>query len=386
MDYDLIISFLTIAFIFLALLFSIFLLSVKSTKKTSNVLLASFLLLIALDLSFFVYSTFITLHPSFEMLRIRLAIMKTPILFLFILSVIYDNFKFRSLHLLHTIPFLITILILLPRFFFTPKDQQIHFFEDYHNAPEIKLIQILGGIAYSGYMIACIFYTVKFKKIILANYTEGDSLLNYKWLKQLIGIVLIVSVLTLIKDYSKGLEDPQLLAQLRIAMLIGGLVFMTWLFLKGLHSPSIFRGIDSQLDLVNKSQEKLLQGEIKGPSHQPKETQIQEEEINKLEAYVLKNEPYLKPSLTIKELSKQTDIPIRTLSHILNHHYKKHFFDYINEHRVKKAMDMVQSDHKLSIKEIMYDVGFNSKNSFNTSFKKLTGLTPSQYKKSNSKV
>ena len=37
-------------------------------------------------------------------------------------------------------------------------------------------------------------------------------------------------------------------------------------------------------------------------------------------------------------------------------------------------------DDKMTVSEVMYQVGFNSKSSFNTAFKKYTGLTPSEYK------
>ncbi|MCB0684696.1 MAG: AraC family transcriptional regulator, partial [Saprospiraceae bacterium] len=39
------------------------------------------------------------------------------------------------------------------------------------------------------------------------------------------------------------------------------------------------------------------------------------------------------------------------------------------------------ADPKETILEVMYEVGFNSKSSFNTLFKQQTGLTPSEYKK-----
>ena len=38
------------------------------------------------------------------------------------------------------------------------------------------------------------------------------------------------------------------------------------------------------------------------------------------------------------------------------------------------------ANNKLTIQEVFYDVGFNSKSSFNTAFKKSTGLTPTEFK------
>ena len=61
---------------------------------------------------------------------------------------------------------------------------------------------------------------------------------------------------------------------------------------------------------------------------------------------------------------------------------------FINEYRIKKAMSRLINpiDDKETILEIMYEVGFNSKSSFNTLFKKQTGLTPSEYKKKHMKM
>ena len=56
--------------------------------------------------------------------------------------------------------------------------------------------------------------------------------------------------------------------------------------------------------------------------------------------------------------------------------------DFINTYRIEKAKERLlhPKDEKETILEVMYEVGFNSKSSFNTVFKKKTGLTPSQYK------
>jgi len=71
---------------------------------------------------------------------------------------------------------------------------------------------------------------------------------------------------------------------------------------------------------------------------------------------------------------------------MINHHLNKHFFDFVNEFRIEKAKSLLTNPAKqdLTIQEILYEVGFNSKSSFNTAFKKHCGLTPTQYRKSNS--
>ena len=63
--------------------------------------------------------------------------------------------------------------------------------------------------------------------------------------------------------------------------------------------------------------------------------------------------------------------------------FGKSFFDFINAFRIREAQQVFREsgDDKLTILEVMYQVGFNSKSSFNTAFKKETGQTPSEFRK-----
>jgi AraC-like DNA-binding protein len=56
----------------------------------------------------------------------------------------------------------------------------------------------------------------------------------------------------------------------------------------------------------------------------------------------------------------------------------------VNRFRVEAAKFLFENQavKKLTIQEVMYDSGFNSKSSFNTAFKKFTNLTPTQFKNS----
>ncbi len=104
--------------------------------------------------------------------------------------------------------------------------------------------------------------------------------------------------------------------------------------------------------------------------------------IRKIQAFMETEEPYLDASLSIHQLARKLGIPVRELSLIINLKLQKHFFDFINEYRIKKAMELLRDpgNRKVTILEILYEVGFNSKSSFNTAFKKYTGKTPTQYR------
>src|SRR6185503_2829883 len=66
---------------------------------------------------------------------------------------------------------------------------------------------------------------------------------------------------------------------------------------------------------------------------------------------------------------------------------QQNFFDFINRFRIDEAKLMLTNpkDRKITVLEVLYQVGFNSKSSFNTLFKKYTGLTPTAFRKEQQK-
>ena len=99
---------------------------------------------------------------------------------------------------------------------------------------------------------------------------------------------------------------------------------------------------------------------------------------------MVERKPYLNSSLTIQDISDEIKIPVRDLSLLINHQLGQHFYDFVNAYRIESAMNILKDETKsrVTILEILYEVGFNSKSSFNTAFKKHTGNTPTSYRKS----
>jgi AraC-like DNA-binding protein len=95
------------------------------------------------------------------------------------------------------------------------------------------------------------------------------------------------------------------------------------------------------------------------------------------------SKPFLDPSLSIDTLAKLINLPGSEISLTINRIIGQHFFDFVNLYRINLAAEMLiaNEQQQKTILEILYEVGFNSKSSFNTAFKKHLLMTPSQYRK-----
>lgn len=103
--------------------------------------------------------------------------------------------------------------------------------------------------------------------------------------------------------------------------------------------------------------------------------------------YMTQNKPYLDPNISLNKLAKNINLTKTYLSQLLNDEFKQNFYDFINKYRIEESKKLLadQSHSKKAIIEIIYEVGFNSKSTFNSAFKKFTGLTPKEFKKTDSK-
>ena len=104
---------------------------------------------------------------------------------------------------------------------------------------------------------------------------------------------------------------------------------------------------------------------------------------SRLSVFMEVNKPYLEPDLTIYKLAEYLGVQRHHLSQVINEKAQKSFFDFINYYRVEEVKKQL-SNPEMSNRNILgiaLDCGFNSKATFNTAFKKYTGMTPSAYQK-----
>ncbi|RLA06929.1 MAG: hypothetical protein DRQ51_07865 [Gammaproteobacteria bacterium] len=99
--------------------------------------------------------------------------------------------------------------------------------------------------------------------------------------------------------------------------------------------------------------------------------------------YLEQEKPYLDPDLKLGSLADHLGMPSYQLSQVINIGCQHNFYDLINSLRIEEAKQKLSNpttQYQQNILSIAYDVGFNSKSTFNVAFKKYTGMTPTQFK------
>lgn len=377
MDIDNLLIIVTTISLFISLLLAFFLVTIKTKHKVSNSLFAVFLTLTAIDVSDPLFSLVSDGPSNIGMLRNSLAFLQLPVFYLYALSVCYSDFRLQSKHLLHALPFLVVNLMVLPRFYMVDAASQIDFILNRQTRVELQFTHILFHFQVILYCIAVFMLLRKAKKLYLENYA-GKSIQSYNWLFQIAVVLTVLYLITLFKNIFKFSDYPNISEYIKIAILLLQLFIVCWYLFKALYNPGLFQNVDSKLKLVAD-----IISEEKNSGHFAENTKEDTEELSKLRHYMIAEKPFLNPSLTILEVSNAIQIPVRDLSVLINHTLGQHFYDFVNIYRIESAMEILKdpAKNKLTVLEILYEVGFNSKSSFNTAFKKHTGNTPTTYRK-----
>jgi AraC-like DNA-binding protein len=346
---------------------SFFLFFSKKGNRLSNFLLAFFFLSLASGLLdyYLLISDFFEDKTQYALFLNSLVIFHAPLLFLYTQSLTFKKFRLKFIHLLHALPFVIVMVLLLIFYYNQTPELQKWVLEDIKKGKDLVTIMIsaFGFIYVLSYLLAIKIRIRNYRKTIMEQFSNLDKI-NLNWLNFIVNIF-IISVIA--STFSNILRHSQLISMDQGAIifgLIGLLFFISSVLLKGLHQNEIFLGAQQI------------------PSYGISPPEERESLLQKLNNHITQHKPYLDPDLTLKDLAEQMQISSRQLSTLINAELGKSFFDLINGYRIEEAKKILRDskDSKLTVLEVMYGVGFNSKSSFNTAFKKYTGSTPTAFK------
>jgi AraC-like DNA-binding protein len=99
--------------------------------------------------------------------------------------------------------------------------------------------------------------------------------------------------------------------------------------------------------------------------------------------YMKNQQAFLNNDLSLRGLSEAVDISTHNLSEVLNQNGGQNFYNFVNNFRIEFVCEQLKSDSDVRLLDLGLKAGFSSKSTFNSVFKKHTGLTPSQYRNRN---
>ncbi|MBO0592202.1 helix-turn-helix domain-containing protein [Cellulophaga sp. E16_2] len=308
-------------------------------------------------------------YPRLSLFQDLVYFLYAPIFFIYIkkLLKIPSNPKAPN-HWWYFVPFMVQVIVYL-LFFFEPLHQFIDRAVSRFYPSEIYIT--IGGIA----LLFNIWFWFKIRQVIknylknIENTYSYDQDINYLNTIMLLkgGCLLLWVLIFIVGGYGYIMTNSLSTLTLFLVDSIW-ILFSLTVFLLGYYAikqPAIFKihEVKEEIPKANTNDNGFLQ---------LKEKLIQCMEIEKV---------FLDPALSLPELAQKLQTNVHLLSRTINDGFDKNFRDYVNEYRVTTFIEKVNKEgyRNHTFLGIALDVGFNSKSSFNRSFKKITGKTPREY-------
>ena len=285
---------------------------------------------------------------------IRMSQICTPAL-LYLSVVLYaaPQIKIRVKHLWHVVVPVVYVIVLL------------------NNGRLVWLVvmMLLQGLLYTVLSYLKIKHHQR-KILIYSSNTQGIEL---KWLEYIVVQIFILFVVVIAHNVFFGTAD--LNAFMNGIQLVTGFVMM------------YFSWRQKEIYPVGEEKREELQFvDTEGEPSQKKKKLIADNELEalkeRLSDLMTIEKPYLDSELNLVKLAESMQVSPHQLSYIINAGFNENFYQFVNRFRVEKAKELLRdAGENHTMLAVAFGAGFNSKTAFNTTFKKLTGQTPSEFRK-----
>ena len=368
--------------IFQLLFLSFFLFTQEKGRRISNILLGGFFLSISLNLlDVFLFRTGVySSKPWMAGWGNSLPLLFGPLIYLYTQSVLEKDFSLNAKKRIHFLPFFVFFLVTEIYFLIQPrfKQEQILSGALQHHIPmSVSVITTLVFLLFLLYIIGSMKLILSYKKTASQHYSSNRQI-DTSWLSSTILFFLLIIILSILNNLlaQTSLGDFYLIGFNIIVLAM--LFFIIALQIKALQKPYFFSFAGNDDPVVRPYR---LEIEVRDSEKIEKEKTAQ-----LVLRYMQTHKPYLEPELTLEQLASRLTFKPRILSQAINEILGQTFYDFINRHRIEEASRLLTNpkDEKITILEVLYKVGFNSKSSFYTLFKKYTGLTPTEFRKKKS--
>lgn len=286
---------------------------------------------------------------------------------------------------IHLLPFVLSFVLLLPELAL-PGDVRAGVVDGNLSEDYQSLIDLSDTVFWCGWIVMLVVYgglcirrLIQHKRNIRVVFSELEGK-TLRWLDGLVatilGLALIVVVdeVRLLMGYASLREGVgSLLFDVVLPVAFGIFALKADPPLPDWTGAVLVEAADkSQLDFPKEPVERYARSGLTPDDH--------ERIANRLERSMSGGQLWRDHSLNLRRLATEVGVPPIHLSEVLNSKLGMSFYDYVNSCRIRDACErLIHSDD--TIIEISEMVGFNAKSTFNTSFKKITDQTPSQWRR-----
>ncbi|HQQ93245.1 MAG TPA: helix-turn-helix domain-containing protein [Bacteroidia bacterium] len=377
-----------LAGIFIAFFLSLLLWG-KKNKSLADKVLAAWLTVVGLHLlQFFIYiSGRLYDFPWLLGVGFPFPLLHGPFLLLYVCSLSGQITKIGLKALTHFVPAGAEYLYLIP-FMLRPASEKIRVFQqegagyEVFTAIQSALIPLSGVV----YVIWSIIQLNRHERNILYQFSDIEKI-NLRWLRYLIYSLALIWVFVLLKNDTLVYSSA--------------VCFVLFIGYWGINQVGIFDQQNTvkpdEIEIEedeNPIPENLEQVPLPEPDKSDASRKkyarsgLSEETAAELHKKLLelmeKDKPYKESGLTLTDLASRLNTVPNYLSQVINHKQGTNFYDYINTLRVEefKKMASQPGGKKYNLLGMAYECGFNSKSSFNKYFRKMNGISPTEYFKS----
>lgn len=296
-------------------------------------------------------------YPWLHQLNIPTLCAIGPLLYLLVRVFLEKGFRFKPLYLLHFIPVVVTTMIVFIEVNRFPASEPGPLDGYFYNS-----ITLYTG---SGVSLLLLGYIGLIWRLLHVNHVWDRNVLKKEAPARVIVGFVILFTIGRIADALAMVTGNKTILEFSILVFTFTIIF---LFLINFRHPGFYQTLPETV-----AEEKRKRTYLNGLDLERVDSELRDLMIN--------GELYLDSGLSLPLLAEKLHISTHQLSEFLNHRLRMSFNAFVNGYRVEKAKSFLMENKKRTVQKIAYDVGFESKSAFNTAFRHVTGITPTQFRR-----
>lgn len=356
------------------LLFLLFSDSNIQNKNSRNLLCTILLVTLLISVSNLITSSYLYREiPQFAGFARGMVLLLGPLLYLYLKSIIDKNFRLQWKDVLHLLPYVVALILIRIQLYGVSNELYISAV-DYLMKGKIPMT-IASSFWFIAYFLHLTFYLLLTRSVLNKSIksSQQDFRISIedrqKWVTKLSVIFGILSLLFL------GISSHSYISGVYSA--VGNFIYTT--ILAVMVYLITYQALISKGSLTPNFLQKYGGNAMSQDTLAIFRTRFKELfEIKKV---------FLQPDLRVAQFAEMMQLQPHIVSSFINSEFNKSFTELLHENRIDEFIKRVEKEdfRTLSIMGIAYEVGYSSKSAFNTSFKKQTGKTPSQFIKERNK-